>query len=65
VTPGGFHVDTVAEDADLTMALLRDGYRVEYEDQALAFTEAPTTRTDLCASAFAGHSEFASRLEAP
>jgi cellulose synthase/poly-beta-1,6-N-acetylglucosamine synthase-like glycosyltransferase len=39
---GGFHVDTVAEDADLTMALLRDGYRVEYEDLALAFTEAPT-----------------------
>jgi peptidoglycan-N-acetylglucosamine deacetylase len=39
---GGFHVDTVAEDADLTMALLRNGYRVEYEDLALAFTEAPT-----------------------
>jgi peptidoglycan-N-acetylglucosamine deacetylase len=39
---GGFHVDTVAEDADLTMALLRSGYRVEYEDLALAFTEAPT-----------------------
>jgi len=39
---GGFHIDTVAEDADLTMALLRNGYRVEYEDQALAFTEAPT-----------------------
>jgi cellulose synthase/poly-beta-1,6-N-acetylglucosamine synthase-like glycosyltransferase len=29
---GGYHVDTVAEDADLTMALLRNGYRVEYED---------------------------------
>jgi cellulose synthase/poly-beta-1,6-N-acetylglucosamine synthase-like glycosyltransferase/spore germination protein YaaH/peptidoglycan/xylan/chitin deacetylase (PgdA/CDA1 family) len=40
---GGYHVDTVAEDADLTMALLRNGYRVEYEDQALAFTEAPTS----------------------
>ena len=39
---GGYHVDTVAEDADLTMALLRNGYRVEYEDLALAFTEAPT-----------------------
>jgi cellulose synthase/poly-beta-1,6-N-acetylglucosamine synthase-like glycosyltransferase/spore germination protein YaaH/peptidoglycan/xylan/chitin deacetylase (PgdA/CDA1 family) len=39
----GYHVDTVAEDADLTMALLRNGYRVEYEDLALAFTEAPTT----------------------
>src|SRR5204863_166869 len=37
---GGFHMDTVAEDADLTMALLRNGYRVEYEDMALAYTEA-------------------------
>src|SRR6185295_3199403 len=26
---GGFHTDTVAEDADLTMALLQRGYRVE------------------------------------
>jgi cellulose synthase/poly-beta-1,6-N-acetylglucosamine synthase-like glycosyltransferase/spore germination protein YaaH/peptidoglycan/xylan/chitin deacetylase (PgdA/CDA1 family) len=40
---GSYQVDTVAEDADLTMALLRNGYRVEYEDLALAFTEAPTT----------------------
>jgi cellulose synthase/poly-beta-1,6-N-acetylglucosamine synthase-like glycosyltransferase len=39
---GAFHTDTVAEDADLTMALLRQGYRVEYEDMALAYTEAPT-----------------------
>ncbi len=38
---GGFHTDTVAEDADLTMALLQLGYRVEYEDLALAYTEAP------------------------
>src|SRR5271167_193806 len=38
---GGYHTDTVAEDADLTMALLRGGYRVEYEDLALAYTEAP------------------------
>ena len=38
---GGYQTDTVAEDADLTMALLRRGYRVEYEDRALAYTEAP------------------------
>src|SRR6266545_1529614 len=38
----GYKIDTVAEDADLTMALLRNGYRVEYEDRALAFTEAPS-----------------------
>jgi cellulose synthase/poly-beta-1,6-N-acetylglucosamine synthase-like glycosyltransferase/spore germination protein YaaH/peptidoglycan/xylan/chitin deacetylase (PgdA/CDA1 family) len=49
---GGFHVDTVAEDADLTMALLRDGYRVEYEDLALAFTEAPTNANALMRQRF-------------
>ena len=32
---GGYHHDTVAEDADLTMALLQAGYRVNYEDRAL------------------------------
>ncbi|MGA7079189.1 MAG: glycosyltransferase [Terriglobales bacterium] len=49
---GGYHVDTVAEDADLTMALLRSGYRVEYEDMALAFTEAPTTANALMRQRF-------------
>ncbi len=49
---GGYHIDTVAEDADLTMALLRDGYRVEYEDQALAFTEAPTNANALMRQRF-------------
>jgi peptidoglycan-N-acetylglucosamine deacetylase len=49
---GGYHVDTVAEDADLTMALLRNGYRVEYEDMALAFTEAPTTASALMRQRF-------------
>lgn len=38
---GSYHVDTVAEDADLTMSLLEHGYCVQYEDRALAFTEAP------------------------
>ncbi len=49
---GGYHVDTVAEDADLTMSLLRNGYRVEYEDQALAFTEAPTSANALMRQRF-------------
>lgn len=40
---GCYHPDTVAEDADLTMALLERGYRVHYEDLALAYTEAPST----------------------
>jgi peptidoglycan-N-acetylglucosamine deacetylase len=38
---GGYPVNTVAEDADLTMHLLEAGYRVDYEDRALAYTEAP------------------------
>jgi cellulose synthase/poly-beta-1,6-N-acetylglucosamine synthase-like glycosyltransferase len=49
---GGYHTDTVAEDADLTMALLRRGYRVEYEDRALAFTEAPTNANGLMRQRF-------------
>ncbi|HTT19433.1 MAG TPA: glycosyltransferase [Candidatus Sulfotelmatobacter sp.] len=49
---GGFHTDTVAEDADLTMALLRMGYRVEYEDMALAYTEAPTNANGLMRQRF-------------
>ncbi|MGI9103146.1 MAG: glycosyltransferase [Terriglobales bacterium] len=49
---GGFHLDTVAEDADLTMALLQSGYRVEYEDRALAYTEAPSSANGLMRQRF-------------
>ena len=49
---GGFHTDTVAEDADLTMALLQRGYRVEYEDLALAYTEAPVNASGLMRQRF-------------
>jgi cellulose synthase/poly-beta-1,6-N-acetylglucosamine synthase-like glycosyltransferase/peptidoglycan/xylan/chitin deacetylase (PgdA/CDA1 family) len=49
---GGYHTDTVAEDADLTMALLRSGYRVEYEDMALAYTEAPINANGLMRQRF-------------
>ena len=38
---GGYPVNTVAEDADLTMNLLEQGLKVDYEDRSLAFTEAP------------------------
>jgi cellulose synthase/poly-beta-1,6-N-acetylglucosamine synthase-like glycosyltransferase/peptidoglycan/xylan/chitin deacetylase (PgdA/CDA1 family)/spore germination protein YaaH len=38
---GGYPLNTVAEDADLTMNLLEHQYKVVYEDRALAFTEAP------------------------
>ena len=40
-TGGCYPVNTVAEDADLTMSLLEQGLKVVYEDRSLAFTEAP------------------------
>jgi cellulose synthase/poly-beta-1,6-N-acetylglucosamine synthase-like glycosyltransferase/peptidoglycan/xylan/chitin deacetylase (PgdA/CDA1 family)/spore germination protein YaaH len=38
---GGFCLDTLAEDTDLTLSLHKCGYRVEYAPDALAWTEAP------------------------
>ncbi len=40
---GGVSEVTLAEDTDLTMALCRDGWRVVYEENAVAWTEAPAT----------------------
>jgi cellulose synthase/poly-beta-1,6-N-acetylglucosamine synthase-like glycosyltransferase/peptidoglycan/xylan/chitin deacetylase (PgdA/CDA1 family)/spore germination protein YaaH len=40
---GGFSAATLAEDADLTMTILRTGYKVIYDDEAIAYTEAPET----------------------
>lgn len=40
---GGFSRTTLAEDADLTISILERGYRVVYEDEAIALTEAPDT----------------------
>jgi cellulose synthase/poly-beta-1,6-N-acetylglucosamine synthase-like glycosyltransferase/peptidoglycan/xylan/chitin deacetylase (PgdA/CDA1 family)/spore germination protein YaaH len=49
---GGYHSNTVAEDADLTMNLLEQGYCVIYEDRALAFTEAPVNADGLIRQRF-------------
>ncbi len=38
---GGITADTVAEDADLTIAIRRLGWRVSYDEEAIAWTEAP------------------------
>ncbi|HWJ92651.1 MAG TPA: glycosyltransferase, partial [Flavisolibacter sp.] len=38
---GGFTTDTLAEDCDLTIRIIRSGYVVTNENAALAFTEAP------------------------
>jgi len=44
---GGVSDDTLAEDTDLTMAITRRGWRVTYQEDALAWTEAPFTAGDL------------------
>ena len=44
---GGVSTDTLAEDTDLTMAVVRGGWRVVYEQRARAWTEAPSTLSDL------------------
>ncbi len=40
---GGLSDDTLAEDTDLTMAISRSGWRVVYEETAIAWTEAPSS----------------------
>jgi len=44
---GGFSSDTLAEDADLAMALCRRGWRVVYAPAARARTEVPASRREL------------------
>ena len=43
---GGYPSDTLVEDADVTVALLRGGWRIHYEPAALAYTEAPEGAAD-------------------
>jgi len=40
-TAGGFSADTLAEDQDLTLRIRRLGYKIGYEETAVAWTEAP------------------------
>lgn len=40
---GGFSLDTLGEDRDLSMALLKNGWRTEFEPLAFSDTEAPDT----------------------
>lgn len=44
---GGVPSATLAEDTDLTMAVARAGWRVEYEQAAVAWTEVPSTLRQL------------------
>ncbi len=49
---GGITADTVAEDADLTIAIRRLGWRVSYDEEAIAWTEAPETAGQLIRQRF-------------
>ena len=49
---GGITADTVAEDADLTIAIRRLGWRVTYDEEAIAWTEAPETPSALIRQRF-------------
>jgi poly-beta-1,6 N-acetyl-D-glucosamine synthase len=44
---GGYETDTYAEDADLTLKMIAAGWRVVYEDAAIAWSEAPERWIDL------------------
>ncbi|HEV7536428.1 MAG TPA: glycosyltransferase, partial [Acidimicrobiia bacterium] len=44
---GGYQSDTMVEDADLTAALQRAGWRIPYEPAAVVFTEAPECLADV------------------
>lgn len=44
---GGYDTDTFAEDADLTLKIMEVGWRVQYEDESIAWTEAPESWKDL------------------
>jgi cellulose synthase/poly-beta-1,6-N-acetylglucosamine synthase-like glycosyltransferase/peptidoglycan/xylan/chitin deacetylase (PgdA/CDA1 family)/spore germination protein YaaH len=49
---GGFGSDTLAEDQDLTLKVLRAGWRVAYAPKAVAWTEAPDTLRTLAKQRF-------------
>jgi cellulose synthase/poly-beta-1,6-N-acetylglucosamine synthase-like glycosyltransferase/peptidoglycan/xylan/chitin deacetylase (PgdA/CDA1 family)/spore germination protein YaaH len=49
---GGFGHDTLAEDTDLTLAIRRLGYEIRYEEEAVAYTEAPEDTRSLARQRF-------------
>jgi peptidoglycan-N-acetylglucosamine deacetylase len=49
---GGFLHDTLAEDTDLTLAIRRRGYIIRYEQDAIAYTEAPEDTKSLLKQRF-------------
>jgi cellulose synthase/poly-beta-1,6-N-acetylglucosamine synthase-like glycosyltransferase/peptidoglycan/xylan/chitin deacetylase (PgdA/CDA1 family)/spore germination protein YaaH len=49
---GGFPGDTLAEDQDLTLRIRRLGYNIGYEENAIAWTEAPDRLRSLARQRF-------------
>jgi len=49
---GGFGNDTLAEDTDLTVKIRRAGYKIRYEQEGVAFTEAPEDTRGLAKQRF-------------
>jgi poly-beta-1,6 N-acetyl-D-glucosamine synthase len=44
---GGYDSDTFAEDFDMTVKILADGWKINYEPKAVAYTEAPEELLDI------------------
>lgn len=49
---GGFSYETLAEDTDLTLSIHKADYRIEYQPEAVAHTEAPETYSALARQRF-------------
>jgi cellulose synthase/poly-beta-1,6-N-acetylglucosamine synthase-like glycosyltransferase len=47
IAAGGYKNDTYAEDCDLTLNLISQGYKIDYEIDAVSYTEAPEDLMDL------------------
>jgi peptidoglycan-N-acetylglucosamine deacetylase len=48
----GYPADTLAEDQDLTIQVQRNGWKVHYDDDAIAWTEAPQSFRELATQRF-------------
>src|SRR5436305_8424585 len=44
---GGYDSDTFAEDFDMTVKILAEGWKINYEPKAIAYTEAPEELLDI------------------
>ncbi len=49
---GGFSLDTLAEDTDLTLSMHKAGFKIAYAHAALTYTEAPETFSTLAKQRF-------------